>query len=166
MLNIGYIAKTSGYEGFVTISLTEPNSKKYFTNIEEPVFLQIEGKQVPFFVESSIIISDTTVRVKFDDYNTLSAVTPFVGCSVFLENIKTDEDSELSIDQLIGYTVVANGVIIVGRIADIYNNRSQYLMSVINNQEKEILIPLHSDLIEDIDKEKQTLFMQLPEGLF
>ena len=38
-------------------------------------------------------------------------------------------------------------------------------MAVITRNEKEVYIPLHDDLIENIDLEKQYIYMSLPDGI-
>lgn len=42
----------------------------------------------------------------------------------------------------------------------------QQLMAIILSHGKEIMIPLHEQLIEAIDKEAKTILMEIPEGLF
>ncbi len=41
----------------------------------------------------------------------------------------------------------------------------QQLMAVIESNDREILIPLHEDLISSIDREQKVLYMEVPDGL-
>jgi 16S rRNA processing protein RimM len=66
---------------------------------------------------------------------------------------------------LSGYKVYKIDNRLVGTIIDVIENPGQLLMNVRIKKDKEILIPLHEDLIIRIDNKKKIIKMDLPQGL-
>jgi 16S rRNA processing protein RimM len=52
----------------------------------------------------------------------------------------------------------------LGRIIEVIEFPQQE-MAVISHNKNEIFIPINENLIEKIDKEKQYIYMNLPEGI-
>ena len=66
---LGRITKVSGYEGAVTVKL-----EKIFTeNIPqmESVFLEIEGRPVPFFISDSEYSGADILKLRFEGYDSI-----------------------------------------------------------------------------------------------
>ena len=76
---------------------------------------------------------------------------------------RREEDDDNS--GITGFTVILSDLSIVGVIEEIIQNPGQDLLRILSPEKKEILVPLHSDLITGIDKKKRTISMNLPEGL-
>lgn len=64
-----------------------------------------------------------------------------------------------------GFTVLLSDRGIVGIIEEIIQNPGQDLLRILSPEKREILVPLHSDLITGINKKKKTITMNLPDGL-
>lgn len=64
---------------------------------------------------------------------------------------------------LIGYTIIENKQKL-GEISEIIEQPHQVLCTIIIN-EKEVLIPLHEETLQKIDRRKKEVHVQLPEGL-
>src|SRR5664279_32334 len=118
---LGRIIKIIGYEGAVAVKL-----EKIFTeNIPrmESVFLEIEGRPVPFFISGSEYSGADILKLSFEGYNSIEKVSEFTGCSIFLtnettvgKNIKTDNQI------LIGYKVFIKEDRLLGPISDVISN--------------------------------------------
>jgi 16S rRNA processing protein RimM len=160
---LGRITKVSGYEGAVTIRL----EKIFSENIPnmESVFLEIEGRLVPFFISDSEYSGADILKLTFEDYSSVEKVTEFVGCRVFLTTGLLDDNQSKDIQTIIGFKVVLQDNNTLGEIREVIQNPGQWLLSVISENKKEILIPFHEDFIIKIDKKKKTLHMDIPEGL-
>jgi 16S rRNA processing protein RimM len=160
---LGRITKISGYEGAVTVRL-----EKIFTeNIPqmESVFLEIEGRQVPFFISSLEYSGADILKLRFEGYDTNEKVSEFIGCRVFLTS-GLFQDSPANDDKnLVGFRVFVQEDELLGSISEVLPNNGQWLISVISINNKEILIPFHEDFIISIDKKKKIVIMNLPEGL-
>jgi 16S rRNA processing protein RimM len=160
---LGRITKVSGYEGAVTIRL----EKVFFENIPqmESVFLEIEGRPVPFFISDMEYSGADILKLTFTGYDSIDKIGEFAGCRVFLTTGLTENSKIKDIHTLTGYQVFTAEDKMLGVIREIIINPGQMLLSVINSGKKEILIPLHEDFIVSIDKKKQIILMDIPEGL-
>lgn len=160
---LGRIIKVSGFEGAVTVKLERLFPGK-LPNMES-VFLEIEGRQVPFFISDMNYSGADILRLKFDGYNSSGKVAEFVGCRLFLTSPETFNNKIEEINNLIGYNVVTAENVAIGTIKEVIQNPGQWLLSVISDSKKTILIPLHEDFILKIDNKKKLLIMEIPEGL-
>ena len=161
---LGRITKVSGYEGAVTVKL-----EKIFTeNIPqmESVFLEIEGRPVPFFISGLDYSGADILKLWFEGYDTVEKISEFTGCRIFLTNGVPDESNKKTDNQLlIGYQVHTQEDQLLGPISDILSNNGQWLLNVISLNKKNILIPFHEDFIISIDKKRKIVVMDIPEGL-
>ncbi len=160
---LGRITKVSGFEGAVTVKLERSFSGKL--PHMESVFLEIEGRPVPFFIAESDYSGAGILRLKFDGYNSSEKVIEFVGCRVFLTSPAAVEDKIEDIKSLIGYSVLTSDKIRLGSVDEVIQNPGQWLLSVISGTNKTILIPLHENLIVKLDNKNKLLIMEIPEGL-
>jgi len=160
---LGRIIKVNGYEGAVTVKLEDIFSEK-FPHMES-VFLEIEGRPVPFFISASEYSGADILKLKFDWYNSSEKVIEFVGCRLFLTSPGPVENNIENIPGLRGFTVLTSGKIRLGSVEEVIQNPGQWLLSVISDSDKIILIPLHENFIVKIDNKKKILIMDLPEGL-
>ena len=79
---LGRITKVSGYEGAVTVKLERFFSEKL--PHMESVFLEIEGRPVPFFIAGSEYSGADILKLQFEGYESSEKVSEFIGCQVFL----------------------------------------------------------------------------------
>ncbi len=160
---LGCIVKVYGYEGTVTVKL----EKAFTENIPETesVFLEIEGKLVPFFISGSDFPGAGNLRLKFSGYDSFEKVNEFTGCRVFLNSPEDQKTVVSDPDDLIGYKVFSIDNSFAGTVRKILENPGQWLISVEAEKGNEMLIPFHEDLIIKIDKKKKIIKMDLPEGL-
>lgn len=161
---LGRITKVSGYEGAVTVKL-----EKFFAeNIPqmESVFLEIEGRPVPFFISDLEYSGADILKLWFEGYHSSAQVSEFTGCRIFLTNEEILESSKKTDNNImIGYEVHTKEHYLVGTISEIMSNNGQWLLNVLSPQKKVTLIPFHEDLIISIDRKKKIVIMEIPEGL-
>lgn len=161
---LGRITKVSGYEGTIAIRL-----EKIFTeNIPqmESVFLEIEGRPVPFFISDQEYSGADILKLSFEGYTSTEKISEFIGCRVFLTD-ETFDTAEQKTDKqiLTGYQIFIENDKLVGSVSDVISNNGQYLLSVLSTDKKEILIPFHEHFIVSINKKKKIVIMDIPEGL-
>jgi 16S rRNA processing protein RimM len=160
---LGRITKLSGYEGAVAVKL-----EKIFTEnipLMESVFLEIEGRPVPFFISGMEYTGADILRLSFEGYNSIEKVSEFTGCNVFLTQSLKNNDTIPESQNLIGYLVTDHENSEIGLISEIISNSGQWLLNVISADRKNILIPFHEHFIVRIDKKKKLVVMNIPEGL-
>jgi 16S rRNA processing protein RimM len=160
---IGFITKASGFGGVVSVKLERTLTENI--PLTEPVFLELEGRPVPFFISYSENSGAGILKLKFDRYNSDEQVREFIGAKVFLSGSASNREKSSDLKTLIGYDVYDQNNEFVGSIKEIIPNPAQPLLRIISSAKREILIPLHENLIIGIDKRKKELVMDIPEGL-
>jgi 16S rRNA processing protein RimM len=160
---LGTITKVHGYEGAVTVRLEKP----FIENIPEleSVFIEIEGKPVPFFVTFLDYPGADIIRLQFDGYRSIDKVKKFAGCRVFLTSGNPGSDSGQDIRSLTGFKIYTCDSKKIGTVTGLIENPGQALLIIDAGKGMEILIPLHENLIVKIDRKKKIIEMDLPEGL-
>lgn len=160
---LGKITKIHGYEGAVIIRL----ERIFFDNIPkmESVFIETDGRPVPFFIDYSEQTDQSTLRLRFTDYNSTEKVKEFVGCKIYLSEEAVSVTPVENPNGLLEYEVLSDENISVGKITEIIENPGQLLLSVISNSGKSILLPLHEDLIKEINSENKVIRMIIPDGI-
>src|SRR5664280_2048330 len=154
---LGKIIKLSGYEGAVAVKL-----EKIFTeNIHrmESVFLEIEGKLVPFFISRSEYNGADILKLWFDGYNSNNKISEFIGCWIFLTSGTAINKNKVGPENLIGYSIFVEEDKLLGSISEVMTNSEQWLINVISIKKKNILIPFHEDFIVSLDKRKKVIIM-------
>ena len=160
---IGYISKTRGLKGEVQVSFSfdEPEKLKI-----KSVFIEINNKLVPFFVDTYKIPMPQVGYFTFEDIDHIDKAQNITKRKIFLPNrLKPKrKKEEFLYTDLIGFTAddLQNGNL--GEITEVREYPQQFLATV-NYKEKEVLIPLNEAFIIKLDIELKTISFDLPEGL-
>jgi 16S rRNA processing protein RimM len=160
---LGIITKVSGYEGAVSVRLERTLPEDI--PLTESVFLEIEGRPVPFFIMLREYSGTGSLKLKFDGYDSDESVTEFVGARVFLTGKSSMSEKSNDLSSIDGFLVYDQDNRLVGYITEVIPNPGQPLLKINSPQNREILIPLHENLIISIDKKKKQIAMDIPEGL-
>jgi len=162
-ISLGRILKIQGYDGTLTVKL----EKDFIENIPgmESVFLEIEGKPVPFFISSSEYEGGDILKLRLDGYGSYEKTSGFAGCRIFLTSGGEKTGPSSGNENITGFRVVLRDKTIIGDVEEIINNPGNDLMKIISPDRKEILIPFHRDFIVRFDEKERTITVQLPEGL-
>ena len=135
------------------------------------LFIEKEGKAIPYFVEE-VKMLDTLV-VKLEEVDSKEVAAKLAGKSILLrsQDVRPEEDRLIPLEnnglfysQYIGFEVIDE---MLGRIGTIERVEEfpQQEMGVLSYQTKEILIPLNETLIVNINEKEKTIKMDLPEGI-
>ena len=158
---LGEVIKTHGLHGEVSISLDVDFPEDY--KKLESVFLQREGKLVPFFV-STIQVNGDKALVQFEDIDSVDDAKLLVKSKIFLPLTLLPKlpKGEFYFHDLIGCEVFEN-TNLIGVVKDVYEGANE-LMAVYSDN-KEILIPLTDDVLKEVDIEGKKVDVVLPDGL-
>jgi len=160
-IRAGKTIKAFGSKGYLIVVLDRDAELQE----NEPVFLIIDGKPVPFFIRSAEEKSYGEWLVSFDGIDAPDSARLLCGLEVALpSNNSSEEQPEWTQDILLGYKVVdlQNGLI--GRLEDVMHLPMHSLM-VVKDEEKEYLIPLNETIVRNINKRKKQITIAAPEGL-
>lgn len=154
---VGYVIKRHGLKGDVKILLIESALPKKL----ESIFVQIDNRLVPFFIEQISVLQDIAV-VKLEDVDSPEQADRLGKCAVYLPKSLKPKSDKLETTDLIGFSVYADSENL-GTITSI-NNHALNPLLVVTHQGKEILIPISDYFIKEIDQSDRKVMVELPNG--
>ncbi|MEP0984845.1 ribosome maturation factor RimM [Ekhidna sp.] len=159
---LGEVIKTHGLNGEVSISL-EVDFPDEYQNLES-VFLEQQGKLVPFFIDTLQINRDKAL-VKFEDIDSLDDAKAIVKSKLYLplNSLPELESGQYYFHDLIG-CMVFEGDAELGQIKEVIDLNGNQLL-VVEAKEKEILIPLKDEILTHVDIPSKKVNVDLPDGL-
>lgn len=160
---VGKIVKTHGLKGEVTLRI----DNEQFDDVEELNYflLDINEKLIPFFIENITFHSNKSF-ILFQDLKTLEAASQLVGKSAYLplDLLPEREGNDFYSHEVVDFLVVDEEKGELGKVQDIIEYPTQSLIQIIVN-DKEILIPIHDDIIKNVDREAGKILIKAPNGL-
>jgi len=160
----GKISKPYGLRGEVN-TILEPQAGNSIEP-DNPLFIDIDGQRVPFFVEEVELVSKEQAIIKFEFVDSLEAARKVSGCYLYFDashHTELAEDGE-DLAKLIGYTASDRESGLLGTIAD-YLPHPMNPVFVIQSESKELIVPAVDNFIDHINPEEQSVQFILPEGL-
>ena len=157
---IGTLTRTHGIGGELSMNFTDDVWDRADADY---VFLEVDGIQVPFFLEGWRFRSDSVALLKFQDIDSSESALEYVGADVYFPHDLTPEpskDDEYTWRHFTGWKVVDD---IAGEIGEIEHVEDSTANTIFFVGDK--LIPATEDFIERIDAKERTIYMNLPEGL-
>lgn len=164
-ISVAEVVKTFGVNGELVLKLYSSFPEEI--DLEEPVFIDMDGIPVPFFFKSFRFNGKSKAIVVFDDFETETLAEELLGKAVFCNEEDLDsEEAEPSPADFIGFKVLthAEPPLMLGTIEDYYDSPNNPLFQVLTADDKEILLPVNEEFIVAIDDEGEAIFVDLPEG--
>ena len=160
---IGYISKTRGLKGEMQLFF---EFEDYESLDMDVVFLEVNKKLVPYFIDAIKLQKNSTAYVTFEDVDHIDKAQALVRKKVYLPNDKMPErdPDDFRYTDLIGFLVIDETHGELGEITDVQEFPQQFVATVDMNG-KELMFPLSDDLIVGIDGEEEIIEVELPEGL-
>ncbi len=166
LLRIARVLKSNGTEGEILVGFRETNPEDL--NLKEPVFITFDGLPVPFFIESFSKKGRNRALVRLTGVKNLEDADELTGqdISVKASSILRDEDADdsLTVEDLIGWTLLDADKIKVGEISD-YEDIPGNTCLYVETKDGQVMIPLHEDLILSVDEDSKAISVDVPEGL-
>lgn len=159
---IGFILRTHGLKGEVTISLDD-NAPEDLCSIHA-IFLEKDDRLVPYFIHS-ISIHGSKAYLKLEDVDSIDEAGKLIKQSVYLQKSARPKSArgEFYNDEVIHFRVIDENLGPLGQILEIMQAGPNRLL-VLDHSGKEVLIPVNSPFIISINKSKKTVTVNLPEG--
>jgi 16S rRNA processing protein RimM len=100
---LGRITRIHGYEGAVAIRL----EKAFIDNFPEPesVFIETDGRPVPFFISEWEYPGGDILKLKFIGYKSFEKINEFNGCRVFLTSSPGTDNPVQDTETISGFKV-------------------------------------------------------------
>jgi 16S rRNA processing protein RimM len=161
---IGTIIKAHGIKGQVVLRL-DPFQVDEVKSLE-PVFIEIDGLPVPFFIDEYTEKDAHTFIVGFEDINSEEKTEEIINSRVFvpLKNLKKIPVYTDKYNDLAGCEVRDSIHGKLGILTEIINDPNNPLFRI-QNKKREILIPIQPAFIQEIDCSKKIIYVNTPDGL-
>ena len=161
---LGKITKKYSFKGELIISL-DTDEPEIYKNLKS-IFININGRLIPYFIEKSKSQKKSTLRVKFEDINSEEEALSIINKEVYLplENLPELKGKKFYYHEIIGYNVVDTNHGNIGLIIKVEDKTSQSIF-IIKNNGKEILIPVNDNIIQMINRKNKTIHITAPNGL-
>ena len=160
---LGQITKLHGLSGEVTAFFDVDYPEAY--QELESVFVEINNKLVPFFIEH-LDITPKKIILKFEDVEKVEAAEPLLGKELYLplSALPALSGKAFYYHEIIGFKVIDSAFGEIGPVKEVITKSSQDLIAC-EHKGREVLFPVSDELIREIDREEKTIHVQLPEGL-
>lgn len=164
--HIGYTKKAKGLDGTIKLKIFD----EYWEDLSrvEAVFVDIVGKKIPYFVEH---LDVEGMSIRFEDISDRDMATALTGKEIYLQDKDVLADEERTFtpesatnEALIGFTMIDTEQGEIGVIEEIIEMPQQEL-AVIQYEGREIMIPLHENLVEGVDETTKIIVVNLPLGI-
>ncbi len=166
-VKIGEVTKTHNLQGEVVVTTDSDLLEKY---ADEPVFIQMDGAPVPFFIadEGLTVRNHTSYIVKFDFVDNLEQAERLTGCEVLLEKALLDEEDveafDYDISELSGFVAVDEVSGESGVVTEVANYSGNVVLTL-QILGKEILLPLSERYVREVSFENSKLLVNIPSEL-
>lgn len=160
--NLGAISKVFSFKGEVVIRL-DLNYPEILSNLNA-FFIERKGELVPYQIEEISFLKSNFARVKLAGINTEEEAKKIVRANIYLpdEFLPQLSEDEFYHHEIVGYKVIDQNDMEVGKITQVYDLPANPLVEIIY-ENREVLIPL--SLMESFDKKEEKIFMIIPNGL-
>ncbi len=162
---LGKVVRKHSYKGEVVIKLDTDEPELY--QDLETVFLELNGKLLPFFIENSLLQKGNQLRVKFEDFTTEADAERILKKEVYLPltMLPKLEGNKFYYHEVIDFDLIDKNFGLVGKIKSVNDTTAQDLFIVKNIEGKEILIPLIDEFLIKIDRDNRQVIVKTPKGL-
>ena len=163
--SVAEVIKTFGVNGELVLKLYSSFPEEI--DLEEPVFIDIDGIAVPFYFKAFRFNGKSKAVVVFDDFESELFAEELIGKIVLYDDeLLEDENDEPSPFDFVGYKVLTHCDTpqMIGTVEDYYDYPNNPLFQVLTADDQEILLPVNEDFIVAIDDEQEALYVELPEG--
>lgn len=156
---IGQVLKSNGADGEVVIGLNGVGAEDI--SGKEPVFVYFDGLPVPFFLSGIVSRGSSKILARLTDVTSLEDADELAGRALYRVSEDSVEDAG---SDFTGWTLRDGEGALVGVIAAMEYIPGNPCIEVDAGKGR-VLVPLHEDLVLEVDEEGKVLTMSIPEGL-
>lgn len=159
---LGKIVSKFSFKGELLIKL-DTDEPELYENMES-VFVELNKNLVPYFILQSKLHKSDLLRVRFEDVNIEEEADELIGKHLFLplSLLPKLEGNKFYYHEIIGFKAIDVRKGNIGNITAVKENAAQPLIQI-DNQGKEILIPLIDDFIVKVIEPIRHLPLILPK---
>ena len=161
---IGQIVNTFGIKGFVKINPFTDDLER-FEELKS-VFV-VKNKELIEMQIEEVKYHKHLVLVKFKGIEDINMAEKYKGCYIKIkrENARKLPEDTYFIADLIGIKVYDEDGNLLGKVDDIYNNKSTDIYVIKDDLGKQILLPSTKEVIKQVDIDANKIIVHLIDGL-
>ncbi len=161
---LGSLLKTTGIKGEVILKFN--NDCQEEIQKLESIFIDVDNKLVPFFIEEIKPKSATTATVKFEGLDEEQKTSEFIGLEFYISNDQAKEFRRESDDyiEVSGYKVFDQDNNYIGEVMEFIDIHENPLLNI-QSDKGEFLIPAKDELIVAVDDILKEIHLIIAEGL-
>ncbi|WP_447641315.1 MULTISPECIES: ribosome maturation factor RimM [Chitinophagaceae] len=162
-IQIGKIATTHGING--SILITHGLGKKInFRGIKALFIEETKNSRIPWFIEGATARNAEETIVQLEGLKSKESAHRLIRNNIWLKREDFEKIAEKNTPiSLIGY-VLYDSRKPLSEIEEIIEQPGQILVKL-TVEGKEVLVPLHEEIIDRIDHNKKAVYAELPDGL-
>ncbi|MCB0636993.1 MAG: 16S rRNA processing protein RimM [Lewinella sp.] len=161
LVEIGKLGKAHGLKGELKVAV--PPEYEDAVLDATVIFVKIGSQPIPHFVE--YVRGGGGLLIKLEEVNDKETANLLHGKTILLAADQLPAVAETyPLPPWEGFLIEDEDDGPIGTIIELIEMPQQVLAAV-DYQGREILIPLHEDLIVELDEEQKRIILQLPEGL-
>ena len=152
------------FKGELLVKVDSDNPQDY-TELES-IFVELSTGLVPFFIKKCQLHKSELLRIDFEEISNEQEADALIKKNLYLplDLLPPLEGNKFYYHEIIGFTVSTESEEI-GRITAVLEQGPQALFQVEATDKKIHLIPIHDDFILEVDRKKNLIQVQIPEGL-
>lgn len=158
---IGQIVKAHGIKGEVVLEMDEDHAEE-FSELES-VFVEINQKLVPFFIEE-IQAHGKRAIIKFEEIESVEETRLLLKKQIFISSDQLPEEADFYHDAILGFLVKDKTKGEIGLVIEYIERPAQDLL-LVDYHGKEVYIPVDPSIVIKADRKKKILLVDLPDGL-
>lgn len=161
---LGKIVRKYSFKGELLIKL-DTDQPELYENLDA-IFIDVRNTLIPFFIKSSQLHKSDLLRVQFEDVTNEADADSLIKSDVYLplEFLPKLEGNKFYFHEVIGFTIEDTNYGKFGKIVSINDTTAQALFEV-ENDGKQILIPMNDEFIIKVDRKTKTIIVDVPDGL-
>lgn len=160
----GKIAKAYGLRGSVHVILNPAAAKRI--QEENPLFIDLDGQRVPYFVEELNVVSDDQAIIKFEWIDDVEKAKSIAGSDLYLdpESDPVSQPGNEGLQEIKGYKAYDRSTGYLGTVEDFLEHELNPVI-LVDHKGRELMVPAAGEIILEVDHGKRTILFDLPEGL-
>jgi 16S rRNA processing protein RimM len=161
---LGTVVAKYSFKGEVLIKLDTDDPETYLSL--HSFLLEDESLLIPYFTTKVQLHKSQLLRVSVEGVKSEKQADLMIGKSVYLplDQLPKLDEGQFYFHEIIGFEVIDSVQGPIGTITGVNDASSQVLLEVEHN-DRQILIPLVDELIQQLDKHQKQLYLSIPEGL-
>ena len=160
---LGTIVGKYSFKGEILVK-TDTDTPEEYTTLES-IFVDTPTGLVPFFIFKCRLHKSSLLRIKFEDIDSEEAANTLLKKQLYLplSLLPPLSGNKFYYHEIVGFEIFDQSHFI-GKLIRVIDDAAQPLFEI-DYQGKNILIPLHDDFIDELDRKQKKLTLNIPEGL-